>query len=111
MNIYKHALFTFIFPNDGQTFQIRFYESLLAGSIPVVLSTSKLYAPLPFQDTIDWRLAAIRIPRAKFPEIHFILRSISLSDSLEMRRMGRFYLENYLLNTKGECFNNKHFIF
>uniref|UniRef100_A0AC35U0I7 Glyco_transf_64 domain-containing protein n=1 Tax=Rhabditophanes sp. KR3021 TaxID=114890 RepID=A0AC35U0I7_9BILA len=54
--------------------------------------------PLPFDNFIDWRSAAIRIPYQRFPELHFILKSISLPDILEYRRKGRFYLENYLLS-------------
>lgn len=73
----------------------------MAGSIPVITSNSESNAPLPFQDFIDWRLASIRIAYARFSELHFILRSITASDLIEMRRKGRFFLENYLSNTKG----------
>ncbi|PAV91819.1 hypothetical protein WR25_18979 [Diploscapter pachys] len=48
------------------------------------------------RDQIDWRLASIKVPRARFPEIHFILRSYSMSDVLEMRRQGRIFVETYL---------------
>lgn len=75
----------------------------MAGSVPVVISTDDTQSPLPFQKWIDWRLAAFRIPPARFPELHFVLRSISVADLLELRRKGRFFLENYLMNTRGEC--------
>lgn len=90
-----------IFSNT-YSFQQRFYEALLAGAIPVIVS---LADPLPFDDLIDWRLASIRIAPARFPELHFILRSISIADLLEMRRKGRFFLENYLINTRGKIEN------
>lgn len=96
----RNSYFSIIFFNC-KSFQQRFYEALMSGSIPVITSTSENDAPLPFQDFIDWRLASIRIAASRIPELHFILRSITASDLLEMRRKGRFFLETYLSNTKG----------
>lgn len=85
------------------TFQQRLYEALLAGSVPVVVSSKQPF--LPFHEMIDWRLAMVKVARARLSaELHFILRSIAIADLLEMKRMGRFFLENYLLNTKGFLF-------
>ncbi|CEF63813.1 Exostosin-like 3 [Strongyloides ratti] len=94
IDILKRTVFTLIFP-DPESYSIRIEEALLSGSIPVILSMTD---PLPFDDVIDWRTAAIRIPFNRFPELHFILKSINLADILEFRRKGRFYLENYLLS-------------
>uniref|UniRef100_A0AC34GPT5 Uncharacterized protein n=1 Tax=Panagrolaimus sp. ES5 TaxID=591445 RepID=A0AC34GPT5_9BILA len=90
------SVFTLIYPNT-LSFQQRLFEALEAGTIPIILSTTE---PLPFEDFIDWRKAAFRIPLSRLPELHFILRSVSLADILEYRRKGRFFLENYLLNTQ-----------
>ncbi|MFH4973533.1 hypothetical protein AB6A40_000242 [Gnathostoma spinigerum] len=75
----------------------RLYEALAYGAIPVVLS---LDFQFPFDDFIDWNRISYRLPIARLPELHFILRSFSPSDILEMRRHGRFVLENYLCNIK-----------
>lgn len=72
------------------------------GTIPVIFSQNQ---PLPFDEMIDWRLATIQLPFARFPEIHFILRSISANDLLEMKRKGRFFFENLLANRKGFLIN------
>jgi len=56
---------------------------------------------LPFDEFVDWRLATIKIPPSRFPELHFILRSISVQDLLEMKRKGRFFFENLLADVKG----------
>ncbi|KJH50267.1 exostosin family protein [Dictyocaulus viviparus] len=45
---------------------------------------------------LDWRLASVRIALARFPELHFILRSFDMPEVLEMRRMGRVFFEHYL---------------
>uniref|UniRef100_A0A0K0FHB0 Exostosin-2 (inferred by orthology to a C. elegans protein) n=1 Tax=Strongyloides venezuelensis TaxID=75913 RepID=A0A0K0FHB0_STRVS len=92
LDVLKRSVFTLIFP-DPESYSFRIEEALLSGSIPVILSMTD---PLPFDDVIDWRTAAIRIPFNRFPELHFILKSINLADILEYRRKGRFYLENYL---------------
>jgi hypothetical protein len=70
----------------------------LAGSVPVICS---LHISLPFDEFIDWRLSTIRIPQYRFPELHFILRSISVQDLIEMKRKGRFFFENLLADTRG----------
>uniref|UniRef100_A0A0N4ZWP6 Glyco_transf_64 domain-containing protein n=1 Tax=Parastrongyloides trichosuri TaxID=131310 RepID=A0A0N4ZWP6_PARTI len=95
LDVLKRTVFTLIFP-DSESYAYRLEEALLSGSIPVFLSMN---SPLPFDDVIDWRTAAIRIPFNRFPELHFILKSISLPDILEYRRKGRFYLENYLISS------------
>uniref|UniRef100_A0A158QRC2 Glyco_transf_64 domain-containing protein n=1 Tax=Haemonchus placei TaxID=6290 RepID=A0A158QRC2_HAEPC len=52
-------------------------------------------------DGIDWNLASIRVAMSRFPELHFIVRSFEMSEVLEMRRMGRFFFERYLGDTRG----------
>ncbi|KAI6211682.1 Exostosin-like 3 [Aphelenchoides besseyi] len=97
LKMIRQSVFTLMFDGDHD-FQQRFFESLLAGSIPVILSTGQ--QRLPFDHLIDWRLAALKFPLARLPELHFILRSFGVSDLLEMKRRGRFFLENFLINSK-----------
>lgn len=66
---------------------------LKAGCIPIVLSPDQ---SLPFEELIDWRLAAIRLPEARLPELHFRLRGLDPGDLIEMKRMGRIFFEKYL---------------
>nr|CAD2193965.1 unnamed protein product [Meloidogyne enterolobii] len=96
MEIYKQSTFAIIIP-DEDSFQENFYESLEAGAIPVICS---LHTILPFDEFVDWRLATIKIPPSRFSELHFILRSISVQDLLEMKRKGRFFFENLLADVK-----------
>lgn len=96
LRIGAESTFTLIFPEDPSS-QQRFYESLEAGSIPVICS---LHSPLPFDQELDWRLAALRIPPSRFPELHFILRAISTPDLVELKRKGRFYFEHLLADTR-----------
>lgn len=82
----------------SKQFNLRLYEALNNGAVPVIMS---LKAILPFHDAVDWRLAVLQLAPQRLPELHFILRSISPSDILEMRRQGRFLLENYFLTVEG----------
>lgn len=95
-NTLGKSTFTLIFPNPH--FQQRFYEALSCGSIPVVLSLTQ---PLPFQDLINWNNAIIRLPELRLLEIEKILKQMSKNSVSEYRRKGRFYLENYLGNSRG----------
>ncbi|VDM27849.1 unnamed protein product [Toxocara canis] len=83
--------------DSSSQFQQRLLEALMHGAVPVIVSLS---APLPLSDLIDWRLASYRIAPQRLPELHFVLRSFAAADILEMRRKGRFFLQNYLVNTK-----------
>jgi hypothetical protein len=98
VKIIKKSAFTLIFSHQPE-FQRRFIETLEGGSIPVLMSSSN--SRLPFDEMLDWRLATVKLPLARLPELLFILRSYSLNDRLEMHRKGRFFLEKYLMNSKG----------
>uniref|UniRef100_A0A0N5AV68 Exostosin domain-containing protein n=1 Tax=Syphacia muris TaxID=451379 RepID=A0A0N5AV68_9BILA len=102
----KDSMFSLIFEapllDSSEQFHLRLWESLKYGAIPVVLS---LKAVFPLHDFIDWSQAALQFPLQRLPELHFILRSISVADILEMRRQGRFLLENYFLNVEGVVSN------
>ncbi|VDM62034.1 unnamed protein product [Angiostrongylus costaricensis] len=78
---------------NSKDFSRLFWESLRLGCIPVVTSMDIV---LPFQGNLDWRLASVRIALARFPELHFVLRSFDMPEVLEMRRIGRVFFERYL---------------
>ncbi|KAM3723091.1 Exostosin-2 [Dirofilaria immitis] len=100
-NFYSESLFALIFFQTGQSPTTVFHDQLLAalqyGAIPVITT---LLPPLPFMEWLDWRRAVFTLPLQRLPELHFILRSFAPSDILEMRRQGRFLLENYLIDKK-----------
>lgn len=74
--------------------QARLYESLRSGSIPVFLGGDQV--ELPFAEMIEWRKAAVILPKARVTELHFLLRSVPDVDLLLMRRQGRMIWERYL---------------
>jgi len=71
--------------------------SLKYGSVPVILGD---YVQLPFEEVIHWSHAVITLPKARVTELHFILRSYTDSDILEMRRYGRLVFETFFGSTK-----------
>lgn len=93
--IYGSSVFCFLLPSKN--FLQDFMKSIQLGCIPIVFSDSQL---LPFQDFIDWRRATYRLPTARLPESHFIVRSFESADVLEMRRMGKVYYETYFADKK-----------
>lgn len=90
MRIFSSSTFCLLF--ESEDFLQNFMESIQFGCIPIIMSNSQL---LPFQDLMDWRRATHRLPIARLPEAHFIVRSFESSDILEMRRIGRVYYETY----------------
>uniref|UniRef100_A0A914WDL6 glucuronosyl-galactosyl-proteoglycan 4-alpha-N-acetylglucosaminyltransferase n=1 Tax=Plectus sambesii TaxID=2011161 RepID=A0A914WDL6_9BILA len=91
----RDSLFAVVpsFEVSTAVFQTRILEALLHGTVPVIVGDR---SQLPFADLLDWRRVTYRIPFARLPEIHFILRSIGAEDLLEMRRRGRVVAENFL---------------
>ncbi|XP_021341980.1 exostosin-like 3, partial [Mizuhopecten yessoensis] len=82
-------------------FQIRLYESLKYGAVPVVLGN---HMQLPFSEILDWKKTVIMLPRARLTEVHFILRTYTDNDIALMRRQGRFVYETYF-GTSYSMFN------
>lgn len=74
--------------------QARLYEALRSGAIPVILGGDRIR--LPYDEVIDWRRAAISLPKARVTELHFLLRAMSDADLLAFRRQGRVLWERYL---------------
>ena len=69
----------------GVTVYTRLVESLICGSIPVLIGMETV----PFDEVIDWRQAAISLPPGRFSDIHYILRSVSREDIQNLRLHGR----------------------
>uniref|UniRef100_A0A1I7YEY2 Exostosin domain-containing protein n=1 Tax=Steinernema glaseri TaxID=37863 RepID=A0A1I7YEY2_9BILA len=93
----NNSVFSLVHPAEDSQFHRLLYDSLLAGSVPVVLDSE---VKLPFDDLLDWNLFSVRVSKWRLPELHYVLRSIPLADILEMRRMGRVFLEEYLGNAR-----------
>ena len=69
----------------GTATYTRLTESLMCGSVPVLIGTETL----PFGEVLDWHRAAVVIPSGRFSEIHYILRSIDRDSLLDLRLRGR----------------------
>ncbi|VDN05888.1 unnamed protein product [Thelazia callipaeda] len=100
-DIYHESMFSLLLFEAGQVSTNVFHEHLLSslrfGAVPIITA---LQPPLPFMELFDWRRAVFVLPIQRLPELHFILRSFAPADVLEMRRQGRFLLENYLTDKK-----------
>ena len=80
-------------PNSGTGVGIytRLIESLMCGSIPVVIGVGVL----PFDEVIDWSRAALIVPFGRYSDILYILRSVSLNDVQNFRLKGRHLWHTY----------------
>lgn len=98
LEVLKASTFALVIsPGDGQLVAsagcgMRLFEALEVGAIPVVLGD---HSRLPYHQFIRWTEAAIIVPKPRVTELHFLLRSLSDSDTLAMRRQGRFLWETY----------------
>jgi len=84
-------------PGDGDVIssdvlQLRLYESLKYGSIPVVIGTR--FVP-PLNEVLDWSKILIMVPSSRVTELHYILKSFVDADLIEMRKQGRLVFEKY----------------
>lgn len=79
----------------GTATYIRLVESLICGSIPVLIGIETL----PFDDVIDWRRATLTLPPGRFSDIHYILRSIDQDSILDYRLQGRNLWQMYLTSS------------
>lgn len=77
---------------SSNTLQLRLYESLKYGSIPVSIGTR--FVP-PFSEVIDWTKIMLIIPSSRTPEMHYILKSFGDADLIEMRKRGRLVFQKY----------------
>ncbi|SPP72695.1 blast:Exostosin-3 [Drosophila guanche] len=82
----------------------RLYEALRSGAIPVILGADELR--LPYAETLDWRRAALLMPKARITELHFLLRAVQDADLLLLRRQGRLIWERYLSSVQATVDTN-----
>ena len=80
-------------PNAGRGAGIytRLIESLVCGSIPVVIGVGVL----PFDEVIDWSRAALIVPFGRYSDIPYILRSVSSDEIQNFRLKGRHLWHTY----------------
>ncbi|EDW71425.1 exostosin-3 [Drosophila virilis] len=95
----KDSTYVLVLPPLGQRVSstlmlARLYEALRSGAVPVILGADELR--LPYAETIDWRRAALLLPKARITELHFLLRAVQDADLLQLRRQGRLIWERYL---------------
>lgn len=67
-------------------------ESLATNCIPVIIADNIV---LPFEEIIDWTLAAIKIREADLHTINSVLKAVSQTRIKEMQRQGQFLYEKY----------------
>ncbi|XP_064597614.1 exostosin-3-like isoform X1 [Liolophura sinensis] len=77
--------------------QIRLYEALRYGAVPVILGD---HLELPFSEAIDWRRASIILPKARLTELHFFVRTYTDTEIYTLRHQGRFLWETYFGSTE-----------
>lgn len=75
--------------------QLRLYEALKSGAVPIVVGDHNRRFLFPYEDVIDWNRAVIRLPTSRLPELHFYIRAVMDRDILAMRRQGRILWEKY----------------
>lgn len=96
------STFTLIIPPLNSTlfstlaFQVRIFEALKFGSIPIILGSS---THLPFMEILRWELASITIPIPRVTELPFFLHSIPDEDLASLKLKGRHFYEHFLSST------------
>jgi alpha-1,4-N-acetylglucosaminyltransferase EXTL3 len=77
-------------------FQMRLYESLKYGAIPVILGD---YTHLPYEELLDWRKVAIILPKSRISEMYFMLSTYTDTDVMDFKWNGRMFWETYFATT------------
>lgn len=82
--------------SSSTVFQMRLYESLKCGAIPVILGD---YSHLPFEELLDWRKAVIILPKSRISEMYFMLSTYTDADVMDLKLNGRMFWETYFGTT------------
>ena len=91
-------------------FQIRVTEALRYGAIPVIVGDIDPASSLPFSEVLDWHKAAVIIPAARLPELHFLMRSFTDADLFTFRRQGNLIWRTYLATPAHSLITTLHVI-
>ena len=106
--ILRQSTFSLIIFEAGVTstfnFQLRLSEALKEGAVPVIICIDvdcdiiSLRNSLPFSEVVDYRQAVVFHQGVRYPELHFLLRSLQYaeSDLFKMRQTGRLIWQTYL---------------
>ena len=78
--------------------QIRLYEALKYGAIPIILGDN---LELPYAELLPWKQVALMLPRVRITELHYFIRSFASADILNMRRHGRIVWSTHFSTQKG----------
>ncbi|RZC84320.1 hypothetical protein C5167_047107 [Papaver somniferum] len=89
-------------PSGWEVASPRVVESIFAGCIPVIISTSYL---LPFSDVLDWSQFSVTIPVQKIPMIKDLLKSISVSEYTKMHRRLKQVQRHFTVNRPSKRFD------
>jgi alpha-1,4-N-acetylglucosaminyltransferase EXTL3 len=90
----SQSTFSLILSTSGQTTlsnQVRLYEGLKYGAIPVIVGSMGM----AYDSVLDWTQVSIQLPLERLHELHYIIRSISHDKILELRRLGKFIWDTY----------------
>lgn len=101
----KHSTFSLILAPVNHSVisttvtQIRIYEALKLGAIPVLLGQQ---TQLPLGELLGGsaQRVMLQLPKQRASELHIVLRSLPDMDLLEMRRQGRVLWETFLGTTQ-----------
>uniref|UniRef100_A0A8D9DRV7 glucuronosyl-galactosyl-proteoglycan 4-alpha-N-acetylglucosaminyltransferase n=1 Tax=Cacopsylla melanoneura TaxID=428564 RepID=A0A8D9DRV7_9HEMI len=80
--------------------QMRLYEALKYGAVPVIIGGDDVN--LPYEEVLDWKRIAIRLPVARLPELHLLLRSVPDEDIVSFRHQGRQIFTRYLATLQSQ---------
>ncbi|KAI3899127.1 hypothetical protein MKW92_019006 [Papaver armeniacum] len=89
-------------PSGWEVASPRVVESIFAGCVPVIISTSYL---LPFSDVLDWSQFSVTIPVQKIPMIKDLLKSISVSEYTKMHRRLKQVQRHFTVNRPSKRFD------
>ena len=105
-DILRHSTFSLVLAPLNSTldstlaFQTRLLESLLHGSIPLVVGSSfKWRSLLPFAERLRWESAAVVLPVPRITEVPFYLQSYPDEDIAALRLQGREFYQKFLGST------------
>ena len=101
----RNSMFVLIFPPTEEylttrLFQIRLYEALQAGAVPIVIGGEDPEAAMPFNEQVDWSRAALFISSVQARNLLNYLGSLEEFVLFEMKRQGKQIWMKYMQSTE-----------